>query len=80
MVRVSYSLLMKAQTENTFQILDEQVFYGCIIPKHCKFDTLSIYAADNIDFNKEILFGTNKSNLFLTLAKRSKPFSGQTTV
>ena len=38
----------------------------------------SIYVADNIDLNEEILFGMNKSNLFLTLATRSKPFSGQT--
>ena len=70
---------MEAQTENAFQILDEQDIYGCIIPKQCKFDTFSIYVADNIDLNVETLFGMNKSNLFLILATRSKPFSGQNT-
>ena len=49
---VSYSLLMEAQTENAFQILDEQVS-GCIIPKECQADTFSIYVADNIDRNEE---------------------------
>ena len=39
----------------------------------------SIYVADNIDLNVEILFGMNQSNLLLTLATRSKPFSGKTT-
>ena len=77
---VSYSLLMEAQTENAFQILDEQVVFGCIIPKECQPDTFSIYVADNIDRNKETLSGMNKSNLFLTLAIRSKLFSGQSTV
>ena len=39
---VSYSLFMEAQTENTFQILDEQVVSGCIIAKQCQPDTFSI--------------------------------------
>ena len=73
----SYSLLMEAQTENAFQILDQRVFYGCNIPKQCKFDTISIYAADNIDLKEEILFGINKSDLFLTLATRSNHFQNK---
>ena len=64
---------------NALQIFDEQVFYGCNIPKQCRFNTFSIYFADDIDLNEEILFVMNKSNLFLTLATRSKLFSGQTT-
>ena len=43
--RVSYSLLMKSQTENAFQIIDEQVLSGCIIPKECQSDTFSIFFA-----------------------------------
>ena len=39
----------------------------------------SIYVADNIDLNEEILFGMNQTNLLLTLATRSKPFPGKTT-
>ena len=68
---------MEAQTENAFQILDQRVFYGCNIPKQCKFDTISIYAADNTDLKEEILFGINKSNLFLTLATRSNHFQNK---
>ena len=70
---------MEAQAENAFQILDEQVLYDCDIPKQWKFDTFSIYLPGNIHLNEEILFGMNKSNLFLTLATRGKPFSRQTT-
>ena len=50
---VSYSLLIEAQTENAFQILDEQVVSGCIIPKECQLDTFLIYVADNIGHNEE---------------------------
>ena len=70
---------METQTENAFQMFDEQVFYSCNILKHCKFDTFSICVADNIDLNEEIKFGMNKSNLFLTLATRSNPFLGTAT-
>ena len=77
---VSYSLLMEAQTENAFQILDEQVVSGCIIRKECQADTFSIYDAGNIDSNEETLFGMNKSDLFLTSAIRSKLFSGERAV
>ena len=65
---------MEAQTENAFQILHEEVFYDCNISKQCKFDTFSIYVADNIDLKEEILFGMNTSNLFLTLTTRSNNF------
>ena len=65
---------MEAQTDNAFQILDEQDFHGCNIPKQCKFHTFSICIADNIDLNGEILFGMNKSNLLLTLSARSNHF------
>ena len=65
---------MEAQTENAFQILDEQVFHGCNIPKQYKFDTFSIYVAGNIGPSEKLLFGMNKSNLFLTLATRSNHF------
>ena len=46
---------MEAQTDNAFQILDEQDFYGCNIPKQCKFRTFSICIADNIDLNGELI-------------------------
>ena len=59
---------MEAWTENTSQILDEQVVSGCIIPKEYQPDSFSIYVADKIDRNEETLSGMNKSNLFLTLA------------
>ena len=59
---------MEAWTENTFQILDEQVVSGCISPKEHQPDSFSIYVADNIDRNEETLSGMNKSNLLLTLA------------
>ena len=71
---ISYSLLMEDQTENAIQILDEQVVSGCIIPKECQSGTFPIYIADNIDRNEEALSGMNKSDLFLTLAIRSKLF------
>ena len=71
---------MEAQTENAFQILDEQVVSDCIIPKKCQPDTFLIYVADNIGHNEETLSGMNKSNLFLTLALRSKLFSKQSAV
>ena len=77
---VNYSLLMEAQTENTFQILDEQVVSGCILPKECQPDTFLIYVADSIGHNEETLSGMSKSNLFLTLALKSKLFSKQSTV
>ena len=41
---------MEAQTENAFQIVDEQVFYGCNIPKQCKFDIFSRLLKKNYDF------------------------------
>ena len=59
---------MEAWTENTFQILDEQVVSGGISPKEHQPDSFSIYVADNIDRNEETLSGMNKSNLLLTLA------------
>ena len=52
---------MEAQTENAFQILDEQVVSDCIIPKKCQPDTFLIYVADNIGHNEETLSGMNKS-------------------
>ena len=70
---------MEIQTENAFQKLDVQVFYGCNVPKQCKLGTFSIYVAYNIDLNDEIFFGMNKSNLFLTLVTRSKSFLELTT-
>ena len=59
---------MEAWTENTFQILDEQVVSGCIIPKEYQPDSFSIYVADNIDRNEETLSGMNKSNLFFDIS------------
>ena len=53
---VSYSLSVEAQTENAFQILDEQAVSDCIVPKECQPVTFSIYVADNIDRNEERLY------------------------
>ena len=64
---------MEVQAENVSRIS------GCIIPNEFQSDRFSIYVANNIDRNEETLSGVTKSNLFLTLAIRSKPFSGQDT-
>ena len=46
---------MELQTENAFQILDHQLRSGCIIPEECQVESFTIFVADNIDGNKEIL-------------------------
>ena len=51
---MSYSLLMEAETENTYMIYEQQLNNDCIIPKKCKKDTLTIFVADNIDRNEEM--------------------------
>ena len=43
---------MEAQTEDAFQILGEQVVFGCIFLKECQPDTFLIYIADNIGHNE----------------------------
>ena len=55
---------MEVQTENAFQILDEQVFYGFKIQKK----------SVNLIHSQSTL---NKSNLFLTLALRNNHFQGK---
>ena len=54
---LSYSLLKEAETKNAFEIYEQQLKNDSIIPKKCKKDTLTIFVADNIDRNEEILSG-----------------------
>ena len=67
---VSYSLLMEAQTENAFQILEQQIESGCIIPKDCQKEKFTIFVADNIDRQKETLSGIQCFTFFETLVDR----------
>jgi Zn ribbon nucleic-acid-binding protein len=54
---LSYSLLMEAQTENAYQILEKQFKSGCIIPADSAKESFTIFVADNIDRQEETLSG-----------------------
>ena len=54
---ISYTLLMEAQTENTYQLMEQQSCTGCVIPKGSVPDSFTIFVADNIDRQEETLSG-----------------------
>ena len=54
---ISYTLLMKAQTENAYQLTEQQLCTGCVIPKESVPDSFTIFVADNIDRQEETLLG-----------------------
>ena len=54
---ISDTVLMETQTENAYQILEQQMTSQCIIPKHSKKEAFTIFVADNIDRNEETLSG-----------------------
>ena len=56
---LSYTMLMETQTENAYQIVEEQFKNGCIIPRECQKDKFTIFVADNIDRQEETLSGSS---------------------
>ena len=55
---LSYSLLLEAQTENAYQVLEQQIAVDCILPNDCTNETFTVFVADNIDRQEETLLGT----------------------
>ena len=51
---ISYTLLMEAQTENAYQLIEQQSRTGCVLPKESVPDSFTIFVADNIDRQAEI--------------------------
>ena len=54
---VSYILLMEVQTENTNQLIEQQLCTGCVIPKENVEDGFTIFVADSIYRQQETLSG-----------------------
>ena len=54
---ISYTLLMEVQTENAYQLIEQQLCTGCVIPKESFPDSFTIFVADNIDRQEETLSG-----------------------
>ena len=54
---ISYTLLMEEQTENAYQLIEQQLCTGCVIPKESVPDSFTIFVADNIDRQEETLSG-----------------------
>ena len=54
---ISYTLLMEAQTENAYQLIEQQLCTGCVIPKESIPDSFTIFVADNIDRQEQTLSG-----------------------
>ena len=64
---IGYSTLMEAQTENAYQVFENQIVSGCILPVDCKKESFTIYVADNIDRTEETLSGNYGFVIFLFL-------------
>ena len=50
---ISYTLLMEEQTKNVYQLPEQQLSTGCVIPKESVPDSSTIFVADNIDRQEE---------------------------
>ena len=64
---IGYSTLMEAQTENAYQVFENQLVSECIVPVDCKKESFTIYVADNIDRTEETLSGNYDFLIFLFL-------------
>ena len=54
---ISYTLLMEVQTENTNQLIEQQLCTGYVIPKESVEYSFTIFVADNIYRQQETLSG-----------------------
>ena len=54
---ISYTLLMEEQTKNAYQLIEQQLCTGCVIPKESVPDSFTIFVAGNIDRQEETLSG-----------------------